>query len=133
MATLVSNREAERSKSTPRWISILAGLWLFLSVFLWRHSPDALANGWIVGTLIIVAGVGALYRPRLRYANTALGAWMFVSALWIDHVSNITLWNHLIVGFVVIAASLVPTRSAATPASTRAWTTPASSGARART
>lgn len=105
---------ANRSSSmwaTPRWVSILAGLWLFLTVFLWPHSGDSLANAWMVGVLIVGAGVAALYRPRLRFANTVLGLWLLVSTLWIEHVSTGTIWNHLTVAVVVIAASLVPSSS----------------------
>jgi hypothetical protein len=92
----------------PRWIPIALGAWLFLSAFLWPHSTGSAINSWIVGLLIVIAGLVALRMPWMRWVDTALAVWLFLSTLAIPDASRGTLWNNLIVAILVFLASLVP-------------------------
>jgi hypothetical protein len=92
----------------PRVANLILGAWLFLSAFLWRHTPAARANTWIVGVLIIVFAVLSGARPQARYANTVLAVWLFLSSLSIYHVTGATAWNNCIVAILVFLFSLAP-------------------------
>lgn len=101
-------------QSWPRWISLVLGVWLFISAFLWPHSPASYTNTWVVGALIALAALGALFSPPVRWANTVLAIWLFISTLVIDHVTVATAWNNAIVAVVVFFVSLAPSRGATT-------------------
>ncbi|MGE5186646.1 MAG: SPW repeat protein [Acidobacteriota bacterium] len=92
----------------PRWINILAGAWLFISAFVWPHTLSAQANTWIVGALMFIVAIAALFQPPVRWANTALAVWLFVSTWFFPHADTATLWNNLIVAIVVFILSLTP-------------------------
>jgi len=91
-----------------RWVNVVAGAWLFISPFLWQHTPTSDANSWIVGPLIVIVAIVALYVPQVRWINTALAVWLFFSTLVFAHAAPRTLWNNLIVALIVFVASLMP-------------------------
>jgi hypothetical protein len=94
--------------SQARYLNVLAGLWLFMSAFLWRHSPAQFTNSWVMGIVVAAVALVALSVPMFRYVNTIAGAWLILSTFTLPHVTVATVWNNLIVGFVVLAVSLVP-------------------------
>lgn len=116
MATLSEQRPVvpstrERGMDTgmaARYVNIIAGAWLFISAFLWRHSEVSRNNTWIVGALTVIFAVIALRTPMMRFVNTALAVWLFFSTLGFFRVSGATLVNNVIVAAVIFIASLVP-------------------------
>src|SRR5262245_58230588 len=72
----------------PRWIPIVLGAWLFVSAFLWRHSPSSATNSWIIGLLIAIAGLIALRMPWMRWVVTGLAVWLFLATLAITDVNR---------------------------------------------
>ena len=92
----------------PRWLNLLAGVWLFISAFVWPHTAAAQANTWIVGALIAIASIWAMFAPSVRIVNTILAIWLFFSTLFIYHTSVGTVWNNLILAVVVFVLSLIP-------------------------
>ena len=96
------------SAAWPRWINFLIGVWLFISAWVWPHTVAAQTNTWIVGALIAIAAIWAMFAPPVRLVNTILAIWLFFSTLFIYHTSAATLWNNLIVAVVVFALSLIP-------------------------
>lgn len=96
-----------------RYVNIIAGVWLFVSAFLWQHSPPSRMNNWIVGALIMLFAAIGLLVPVARILNTMLSIWLFFSALAVFHLMGATLWNNLLVATIVFIASLVPTTHAA--------------------
>jgi hypothetical protein len=97
--------------SWSRYLTAPIAIWLFLSAFLWRHTPVLREDAWIVGAMMLVAAVSALVVPAFRWVNTVLAAWLFFSTLFMPRAGQATLWNHLLVGIVVFALSLFPTRA----------------------
>lgn len=91
-----------------RYVNIVAGVWLFISAFLWRHTGSAMTNSWIVGVLTVAFAITALRSPQVRFVNTVLALWLFFSTLAIYHLTAGTLWNNIIVAIVMFVASLVP-------------------------
>lgn len=109
--TTTTTRQNDTSTgAAARYASIVAGVWLFLSAFLWEHSGASRTNTWIVGLLMVIFAAVALRAPMARFANTALSLWLFFSTLTIFHLQSITLWNNLTVAAIVFLLSLVPSR-----------------------
>jgi hypothetical protein len=91
-------------------VNLALGVWLFISAFIWQHSPASKTNTWIFGLIIALLSVSARRAPGARFANTAAAVWLFFSTLAISHYSQGTIWNNLIVAIAVFLFSLVPNR-----------------------
>ncbi len=97
-------------------IAALAGLWFFLSPWIYGSSGNSNAwNSWIVGALIFLFGVVRINRPAatgLSWLNSILGIWTFVSP-WVcgygGHPGRLV--NSLCVGFIVFCASITAANS----------------------
>jgi hypothetical protein len=91
----------------PRWGNFLIGIWLIISAFAWPHTAGAQANTWILGALIAIGSVWALYAPGARFLTTIFAIWLFFATLAIYHASSATRWNNLIAALVVFVLSLI--------------------------
>ena len=91
-----------------RWINVALGTWLFLSGYLWLHSPASFTNTWLSGFSIAMVSLIAAYAPPVRWITTALAVWLFASALLIDHAIVATAWHNAILAMIVFVASLIP-------------------------
>lgn len=91
-----------------RGLSLILGVWLFISAFIWPHTAAEQTNTWIVAILIFAAAAIAMAVPAVRYANTVLAIYLFISSWTMPHQNAGTLWNNLIVAVVVFLLSLVP-------------------------
>jgi hypothetical protein len=94
---------------TARAFSLLLGVWLFISAFLWPHTAFQMTNTWICGVVAVVLAAVAMRVPRVRYGNTLLSVWLFISAFALPSTSMGTIWNNVIVSIALFVASLVPT------------------------
>ncbi len=65
-------------------------------------------NTWIVGALIFIAAIIAVFAPTVRFANMVLAIWLFFSTFFIPHANTGTVWNNVIVAIVVFVLSLTP-------------------------
>jgi hypothetical protein len=99
----------------PRWINLLLGIWLFISAFAWPHLMAQQTNTWIIGVLMVIVSILAMFAPQARFINTVLAIWLFVSTLAMPHENPVTLWNNCLLAIVVFALSLVPSRAAQLP------------------
>jgi hypothetical protein len=98
----------DRWYAGARLANAALGLWLFTSAFAWRHFEASLHNTWLVGALIFASALAALRRSAWRWANTALGGWLFASTLFLFRPLDLeTLWNNVLVAVLVFALSLV--------------------------
>jgi hypothetical protein len=96
----------------PRWVNFLIGIWLIISAFAWQHSAGARANTWILGALIAIASIWALFMPGARFLNTIFAIWLFFATLVVYQASSATVWNNLIAALVVFVLSLIPSSPA---------------------
>ncbi len=109
MATTRSfGRQSGDVAAWPRWISLIVGVWLFISAFAWPHAASAQTNTWILGVLIAVVAIWAMFYPPVRWVNTILAVWLFISTFFFPHVTNGTVWNNAICAVIVFFASLAP-------------------------
>lgn len=94
-----------------RIANTVLGLWLFISIFVWPHTPAQAVNAAIVGLFVALTALSAWStgpRLRLRLANTAFGMWLLVSVVAFPTWVIATQINSAIVGVLVFALSLVP-------------------------
>lgn len=99
-------------------ICLLAGLWLFVSPWVYGVYTNGNAwNSWIVGTLIALFGIARVARPvvstSLSWCNMILAIWTFFSP-WIYGyaVSNPARFvNSLSVGVIVFIFSIASARA----------------------
>ena len=91
---------------TARVLNMLIGVYLFVSVFLWRHDPAQAYNGWLVGICTFSIAWLAIAQPKIRFFNTALGIWLFLSAWLLPTTSLKTLWTDIACGVAITFLSL---------------------------
>jgi hypothetical protein len=113
---------------SARIANIILGVWLFISAFIWPHSPEQYSNTWILGALCVIFAVVAIAVPWFRYLNTALAVWLFISAFALPTVSVGTVWNNALVAIAIFIVSLLPTERGTKyvrrPTATTTQTTP---------
>jgi len=94
-------------------INLLAGIWLFVSA--WVYGAYALQNAWnswIVGALIVILAAIRLSQPMktvwASWINCALGIWTFASPWIYDyHTNTDRAINSMAVGIVVFVLAIV--------------------------
>ena len=96
--------------SGARLATVMLGLWLFLSAFVWPHSAISQTNSWGLGLIIAAIAAVGTPSPALRVVSSVPAIWLFFSSLWMEHVTVATMWNNAIVAVLVLILSLVPTR-----------------------
>lgn len=92
----------------PRWVSLILGIWLIISAFAWPHTAGEQTNAWILGVLIAIASIWAMFAPGVRFLNTIFSIWLFFATIAIMHSQAGTLWNNLIAAIIVFVMSLIP-------------------------
>jgi hypothetical protein len=102
-------------QKAARYVNAGVGVWLFISAFLWSHTPSQYANTWIMGIVVFAVALVALGAAWFRVFNMAAGAWLVISAFVLPTISAATRWNNFIVGVVVVILSLVGASSNAVP------------------
>jgi hypothetical protein len=63
-----------------------------------------------VGALIFAFALVGSFTPKLRIVNVALAGWLFLATLFLGG-SIMTILHNLLVGGVLVALSMVPTKS----------------------
>ncbi len=107
------------SGSVARIVSIALGVWLFISAFLWPHSPELMHDSWICGVLAVIFAAVALRLPRARHLSTLLAVWVFITAFALPSVSVVTIWNNALVSIALFISSLAPSHVAHPPLAPR--------------
>ncbi len=107
-----TNKAAFGAARTASLIVLLAGIWLFVSPWVYGayHNPDSW-NSWIIGGIIIgVAWVRLVYplsMPGLSWFSMLLGIYVFCSPWLYNYTGNTGRFiNSLCVGVVVVAAGI---------------------------
>lgn len=101
-------------------ICLLAGIWLFISTWVYGVSGRGNAfNNWIVGGLIILFSIVRIARPAystaLMWCNLVLGIWTFCSPWIYGYAGTNTgrFINSLCIGVVVVVFSIISWRISA--------------------
>jgi hypothetical protein len=92
-----------------RLLNIGLGLWLFISGFLWTHSPGERYDAWVVGIAVVTGALAAIEGATWgRHFNALCGLWLLVSAFFLSTPGGPTFWNHLILGVLIGSVGLMP-------------------------
>ncbi len=91
----------------PRVVNVVVGAWLFASAFLWPHDGNVAFNDWMVGLIVATTALQAVWAPKLRWANTFLGAWLGLWAVTLDYTSRASRVHDLAVAGIIVLASVV--------------------------
>jgi hypothetical protein len=101
-----------------RWVNVVLGAWLFISAVIWwppgaafiwwPPGSSAAPNSWLVGLVIVAVSLIAMYVSWVRWLNTALAVWLFVSTLAFTDMSSGAAWNNEIIALLVFLMSLLP-------------------------
>jgi hypothetical protein len=118
--TLVNGTGSLGTVKAASAIALLAGIWLFVSPWVYGAYTHSTAwNSWIVGGFIVLFALVRLGRPRysavLSWCNMVLGIWTFCSP-WIYGYATTNMGrfiNSLCVGFIVFVFSIVSARLSA--------------------
>src|SRR5690348_2294262 len=95
-------------RMSARFVTVLLGVWLFISAFAWPHAPEQLTNTWICGVVCVVAALVAVGWSPGRYFNTLLALWLLISAWVLPTHEVLTVWNNVAVAIAMLVLSLVP-------------------------
>lgn len=88
-----------------RIFNVLMGTWLFISAFMWPHSPGEAAFTMACGGLTVVFALATIYHNGFRYLNAGLAVLLFVSTLVLTGWRGLTMWHNavLAIGLFVLA------------------------------
>jgi hypothetical protein len=109
-----------RTDAHPAWgasfITLLGGLWLFVSPWVYGASANASAwNSWIVGALIFLFALIRMNRltaTGMSWLNSILAIWTFASPWIFGYTGNTGRFiNSLCLGFIVFCAAVVGANS----------------------
>lgn len=90
-----------------RGVNLVLGAWLFISAFLWFHGAPQFTNTWVVGLITAGVALAGFWMPEIRWINAVAGAWLIISVFALYTPKPGTFWNNLLVGIVILLASLV--------------------------
>ncbi len=101
------------SVRTAATISLLAGVWLFLSPWVYRvESIHSAWNSWILGILIVAFAATRISNPLttrgFSILNMLCGAWVFASPwLYLYSLDTHRMINSLCIGLIVFIVSAI--------------------------
>ncbi len=114
--TSTSLMKSEKIKTTST-INLLAGIWLFVSAWVYgAYTMPNAWNNWIVGALIVIFAIIRLASPPLMswvsWINCALGMWTFASPWVYGYTGNTGRFaNSLIVGVIVFFLAIASAKA----------------------
>jgi hypothetical protein len=107
---------------TASTINLLLGVWLIIAPWVLPMATSAAVwNNVLFGALIVLLAATRLSRPApatkaASWVNLVIGAWLIVAPFVLLYVSNLEIWNDIIVGALVIVfgawSGSLPRRSA---------------------
>jgi hypothetical protein len=115
-ATMRATARPPRPAQTPellegthrvRIINAMLGGWLFVSAFLWPHSPASFTNTWVVGALLAFSSLFA-FRTAARLACATLAIWLVLSTFAIAPRTPLTVWHNLAVALAALISMFLP-------------------------
>jgi hypothetical protein len=113
--TMTSARTNAHPATGASRIVLLAGLWLFVSPWIYGYGSSSAWNSWAIGALIFLFALIRVNRPAatgLSWLNSVLGIWTFVSP-WVygypGHPGRAI--NSLFVGLIVFCAAVAGANS----------------------
>jgi hypothetical protein len=108
---IMARQMASGPAATANWLTLILAVWLFISP--WVLQSASMGNfawdAWIVGVLVALLSLGALYQVTEweDWGNLILGLWLFISPWVLGFSGTIAAaWDGWIVGILVAAISI---------------------------
>lgn len=99
----------------PSWINLLAGIWVFLSPWIWGFSAvrTPLWNNVIFGALVAITAIVVIRGARAAsWWNALFGIWLIISPFVLRYgMMGRAAWNDVVLGIIITIVALIPTRS----------------------
>lgn len=89
-----------------RIFNVLMGTWLFISAFMWPHSPLEAAFTMACGGLSVVFALATIYYGGFRYLNAGLAVVLFTSTVVLAGWRGPTMWHNAIVAIALFVLAL---------------------------
>ena len=89
-----------------RILNVLIGTWLFISAFMWPHSPLEAAFTMACGGLSVVLALATIYHRGFRYLNAGLAVVLFVSTIVLAAWRGPTMWHNAVVAIALFVLAL---------------------------
>ena len=89
------------------YASTVLGIWLFITAFLWPHSPGMTVNTVLMAIIVVASSLLSIRVPFLRYVTGAAGVWVVASLFAWQDFAPATVWNNCMVGAGITLASLL--------------------------
>lgn len=110
---MANNRETNGGRAGSV-LNIIAGIYLLLSPFILSYSnlTNVARNDIVVGFLVLIlAIIGAANRGArwIRWLTALFGIWLLFSPFLIGYGVARVLWNHIILGILIIVFSATRT------------------------
>ncbi len=93
---------------SSRWVNVVMSMVLVCAGLLGQGAERA--NNLVLGFAVFLVSFAAMASPGARRLNTALGAWAMVSPFVLAYRDEVPGWLDVLVGLVVLVASLWPNR-----------------------
>lgn len=104
--------EPAEQRPWPRYAELVLGLWLIISAFSWSHPPPTQTNTWVVGLILVVAGLSTLRTVPAYWMARAAAVLLFITSLPAARFSTATALNNVIVAIAIMVVSFVPAAAA---------------------
>jgi hypothetical protein len=91
-------------------VNILLATWLFVAAFAFNPSRPQFWSMATIAVLVVGFECLSIWKDRLRYVDTVLGAWLILS-IWVLPTRNeFVYWNNCVVGLLIVTLSMVRTK-----------------------
>jgi hypothetical protein len=89
-------------------IDAIAGVWLFLSAFIFFHGTGVLfMNNLTCGAMVVILAFGAFAHVRLAWLPAAIGLWVMISPFAFGFGAQpIAIANNMITGAVILSLAI---------------------------
>ncbi len=95
-----------------RWVNVAAGTWLFVSGTFLPSSPVQKVVQCLLGATVFLFAITAMADGRFRRINTVIGAAIVLAPFVLGARATPASDNRVLVGLVILFASLWPSRPA---------------------
>jgi hypothetical protein len=92
-------------------LDMLAGIWLFASVFIFRQPGSMQVDLAVIGVIVAILAASRAfgkYRPSWpSWVNAILGLWVLVSPWALNRaMESAAMWNSVITGVVIVVLAI---------------------------
>src|SRR5438045_9628500 len=92
---------------TTRIFNALIGIWLFVTAFMWPHTPAEMTVTVVAAILTFALAILAIYTRAASYMNEIVAVLLFLSVLTVHSLARATMWYNVIVTIELFICALL--------------------------